>query len=192
MIGHEYTAAEIDWLRENRFQPSALMTEQFNALFGTNISSNALKQACLRRGIYSGIDGQFVKCNIPWNLGLKGVNGTSSTTWRKGNIPPNHRPVGSERINKDGYIEIKVKEPRTWTAKQRYIWEQHHGPLPKSSVVLFADQDNRNFDIENLAMLTRSELAKLNKIGYKKQHDEIKPSLIALVKLEDQIRIRSK
>ncbi len=30
----------------------------------------------------------------------------------KGNVPPNHRPVGSERISKDGYIEVKVAEPK--------------------------------------------------------------------------------
>lgn len=30
-------------------------------------------------------------------------------------FPSNHKPVGSERIDsKDGYVLIKVAEPRTW------------------------------------------------------------------------------
>ena len=42
----------------------------------------------------------------------------------KGNVPPNHRPVGSERISKDGYIEVKVAEPNKWRLKQRVVYEE--------------------------------------------------------------------
>jgi hypothetical protein len=77
-------------------------------------------------------------------------------------MPPQYRPVGSERINKDGYVEIKVADPRTWKLKQRYIYEQHYGEIPKGYYVIFADQDKRNFDIDNLIAVSRSEMLILN------------------------------
>ena len=46
-------------------------------------------------------------------MGKKGIcaDGCERTWFKKGHIPANYRPVGSERVNADGYIEVKVADP---------------------------------------------------------------------------------
>ena len=46
------------------------------------------------------------------------------TMFRKGNIPANHKPIGYERINVDGYVEVKVAEPNKFRLKHRIVWEE--------------------------------------------------------------------
>ena len=68
------------------------------------------------------------------------------TMFKAGNIPNNYRPIGSERIDCDGYVMVKVADPNSWRLKQRVLYEQYHGvKLEKSDVVLFLDGDNKVF-----------------------------------------------
>ena len=87
----------------------------------------------------------------------------SSTMFKKGHTPANHREVGSERINKDGYIEIKVAEPNRWRLKHRLIWEQHNGIIPEGCNVQFKNHNTQDCRIENLYLISRAEqIAKEN------------------------------
>jgi hypothetical protein len=80
----------------------------------------------------------------------------SKTMFKKGQIPVNLKPEGSERKDKDGHILIKVGN--TYVHKQRYIYEQTHGiEVPKDHVVAFADGNKENFDISNLVLMTMAE-----------------------------------
>lgn len=102
----------------------------------------------------------------PWNKGKKGVTcGGKETQFGKGRKPWNYRPVGSERTNVDGYVEIKIADPKTWKAKHVLLWEAAHGPIPKGHVVIFADGNKQNVTLENLLLLSRRELAVMNKKG---------------------------
>lgn len=87
----------------------------------------------------------------------KGKHNSLKTVFKKGNIPHNHRPVGSERINVEGYSEIKIKEPNKWILKHRYIYEQHYGKIPDGYNVMFADKNRQNFDIDNLILVSKHE-----------------------------------
>lgn len=84
-----------------------------------------------------------------------------ATMFKKGNIPANHRPIGSERIdNRDGSILIKIQDghlQKNWMSKSRYIYEQAHGKIPKGYKVIFADGNNRNFDLDNLILVSNAE-----------------------------------
>ncbi|WKW47288.1 HNH endonuclease signature motif containing protein [Myroides sp. JBRI-B21084] len=89
------------------------------------------------------------------------------TFFKKGNVPVNIVPVGTERITDDGYIEVKVKNgalQRNWKLKHRIVWEQHNGPIPKGYNVQFMDKNPQNCVIENLYIISRSEQLKIN--GY--------------------------
>lgn len=87
----------------------------------------------------------------------------SPTMFKKGHTPANHREVGSERINKDGYIEIKVAEPKRWRLKHRIIWEQANGEIPKGYNVQFKNHNPQDCRIENLYLICRAEqIAKEN------------------------------
>jgi hypothetical protein len=144
---------------------AALMKDKFNYDF----TDQQIKGAMNRYSLRTETTGCFRKGSIPWNKGTRGRTGANKTSFKKGTIPPQYRSVGSERINRDGYIEVKVADPRTWKLKQRYIYEQYHGEIPKGYYVIFADQDKQNFDIDNLIAVSRSEMLILNnnKLIYK-------------------------
>ena len=185
MNGHKWLPYQIAWLKDNRYELNNVeLVAQFNRAFGLNLISDQIIQACKRRRFQHKYIG-YQKGHVPWNAGLKGVNGSSSTTFKKGNPNHNTRPVGSERITKDGYWEIKVAEPRQWDAKHRLVWESVHGPIPKGSLVLFIGNNKLDFSIENLQMVTRGEQAVLNRHeGYGKQAPEVRRALINVVRLE--------
>ena len=103
------------------------------------------------------------------------------TMFKKGNQPRNHREVGSERVNRDGYIEIKVEE-------HRVIWEAAHGPIPKGCIVIFRDNDKQNLDISNLVMIKKSINATLNHLGLCEYTGEFKDTAIAIAELKHQTR----
>ena len=107
-------------------------------------------------------DTRFKKEMTPWNKGIK-VGLIPHSAFKKGNIPWNTREIFTERVNKAGYTEIKIEEPKKWEKKHRWIWRQKYGEIPKGSVIIFADGNKSNFDINNLICVTRNELKVLNK-----------------------------
>lgn len=111
--------------------------------------------------------GCFQKGHVPMNKGQKVsadvYEKMAPTMFKKGDIPLNHRPVGSERVNVDGYVEIKVAEPNKWRAKHRVVYEEHYGEkIQKGEVIIFLDGNKLNLEIDNLIKLTRAELVRYN------------------------------
>ena len=163
---HTYSDEVKKFIEENvRGNTSTELTRMVNDKFGTNYGVNNIKAYMKNHKLRNGLDTSFKKGHIPANKGKKGIcgRGCEKTWFKKGHTPSNHKPVGSERIDsEDGYVLIKVAEPRTWKHKHRVIWEQHHGPIPKDYVVIFLDGDKQNLDINNLALITRNELKIMN------------------------------
>jgi hypothetical protein len=194
-----YTVEQAQFLREGYTTMTLTqLVAAYNERFGAALTEDKAKSFMGNHKVHSGRTGRFEKGITPWNTGTKGVCKGSCTSFKKGNIPPNRKPVGSERIGKDGYIEIKVQErdpytgfPTRYKFKHIVVYEQEHGPVPKGMVVIFKDGDNRNFYPGNLMLLSRTELLRLNGAGYKAAPDEVKPSLVALAKLEAKARIRT-
>lgn len=139
------------------------ITRLMNEKFAHQLSEEQIKGAIYRNKLTTGTSGHFKKGSIPWNLGLKGYMRSNKTSFKKGNIPPNYKPVGSERIIKDGYIEVKTEDPNKWELKHRVVYKQHYGEIPKGYNVIFADRDKRNFDIENLMLISKAQMLILNK-----------------------------
>lgn len=159
-----YSVEEKEFLR--KIVPGhshAEIAQLFNARYEQGITTNQVKSFIKNNKLNTGRTGCFPKGNIPYNKGEKGVGGHLPTCFEKGNIPVNHRPVGSTRINKDGYMEVKVEEPRKWRAVHVVVWEKVNGPIPKGHVVIFGDKNKLNIDIGNLLLVSRAELAMLNK-----------------------------
>lgn len=106
-------------------------------------------------------DTRFKKGNTPWNKGIKtGLKPTKG--FKKGFSPWHTRELYSERLDKDGYILIKIAKPNKWVRKHRWIYEQEHGTIPENSVIIFADGDKTNLNTYNLICVTRNELKVLN------------------------------
>lgn len=145
------------------------LTDLFNQKFNTKITKERMKGYKGNNKLDSGLRFRFKKGHIPYNKGKKMpkevYEKAKHTMFEKGHIPSNHRPVGSERILKDGYIEVKVAEPNKWKLKQRLVYEKHKGKIPEGSTIIFLDGNKLNLNIDNLKCVTRSELLYLNRNG---------------------------
>lgn len=113
-----------------------------------------------------GVKSRYYKGREPENKGKpmpKDVyDKVKQTMFRKGNIPVNHKPIGTERITKDGYIEIKVAEPNKWQSLHRLMWEETFGPIPKGMNVQFVTSDKTNVHPWNLELRTKAQNMKKN------------------------------
>ena len=165
----KYTDEIINFLRE--IAPGKTykeIVEIFNKKYDLDMTTKKLSSLLGRKKIKTGTTGCFRKGFIPWNKGKKGYIGANKTSFKKGNKPKNWRPIGSERINDEGYTLIKVSNEggmlKRWALKHRVVWEQHHKKkIPKGSVIIFADGNKNNLNIENLICVTRNELKVLNR-----------------------------
>jgi hypothetical protein len=93
---------------------------------------------------------------------------------RSGIAERNWRPVGTILADSDGYLRIKVREAQygleptgfgntqVWPMLARHVWQQHHGPIPRSHAIVYRDRERSNCAIENLECVSRAELARRN------------------------------
>ena len=182
---HKWTKEEIEYLKEitpghHHKEILDLMNEKFEYQFGLKQVAGAIK----RYNLKTGFTGHFKKGSEPWNKGTKGLTGPNRTSFKKGETTqPNYRCVGSERINRDGYVEVKIKDPATWELKHRVVWEKHYGKVPKDHNVIFLDKNRNNFNIDNLACISRQELLMLNRHRLNSENAEITRMGISLAKL---------
>lgn len=121
---------------------------------------------------HGGRKAQFRKGEATWNKGKHYMpGGRCSEGWfkpgsRSGRANELYRPIGSERINKDGYLERKINDgellQRRWRAVHILEWESVNGPLPKGHAIVFKDGNKNNITLENLELITRAELMRRN------------------------------
>ena len=161
--------------------------------FGFDYTHHQIKGAITRNKLNTGRTGRFEKGHATWNKGTKGLTKANVTSFKKGQKPHNYKPLGSERITKDGYCEVKVSDTgRRWRPKHVLIYEKHHGKVPKGSAVIFLDGNKRNFDIDNLYLVTRSQLAMLNKNSLIQKDAELTKTAINVVDLMKKISAMEK
>lgn len=158
----------------NSGRTSQEITELLNKTFGTNYTRAQIKSCRARHHWDSGLTGRFPKGHEPYNKGLKrgSFPGMERTQFKPGQRPHNHRPVGSERVNADGYHERKIAEPKTWRAVHIINWEEAHGPVPKGYKVIFKDGNRDCTDLDNLMLVSSGELAVMNNRGLCTSHRE--------------------
>lgn len=122
----------------------------------------------------AGETSRFKPGHTTWNKGKPGSTGlhpNSRRTQFKPGRPPeqakNYRPVGTERITKDGYLERKVSDDltlvpaRRWVAVHRLVWEAHNGPIQDGYIVVFkhgmATTNRDEITVDRLELITRAE-----------------------------------
>lgn len=182
-----YTLEMDDFLKEHETTPRKELTTLFNERFSLSLHEDKIKAKCLRMGLKTGRTGHLQKGHSTWNKGMKGFNSSPATQFKKGQLPHNTRPDGSERIcSKDGYMLIKVNG--RFILKHRYLWEQHHGKIPKGYNVVFKDRDKTNFDIDNLILMSYAEMGVMNIKYSRYASSENNLSLLLMSK----IRVESK
>ena len=155
----------------------------------------------MRTGNNRGGATRFKPGQKPWNTGMKGyVAGGRSPEFhfkpghRGGRALKNYKPIGAERISKDGYLERKINEgmpfQRRWRAVHLIEWEAIHGPLPKGHALVFRNGDKTDIRLDNLELVTRAELMRRNSYhtNYPKEVGELIQLRGALVRKINRIR----
>jgi hypothetical protein len=161
-----YTPEEIRFVKKNiRGCPYTEMIKLLNERFHLRLTLKQMGTLMYKHNLRNGI-GRFRPGHVPANKG-------KTHPGRQGN----YKPVGSERIG-NGYITVKVSARKNqghknWKHKHNIIWEQAYGKIPRGHVVIFADGDRSNLALENLMLVSRKELAIMNKNGLIYNHREL-------------------
>lgn len=200
----KYTDAEIAWLRDNSTMEINAWCSAFREQFGRDDATPArLHSLRKREGWKTGRTGQFDKGTVPWSKGKKlPFNPNSAVTqFKKGQLPHNHRGPGHESIGDDGYVWIVTDQRNPWTGastwrvhKHRWLWEQANGPVPEG-MVLKCLGDKANTDPSNWEPVPIGLLPRLNgksNRAYDRAPAELKPTIMAVAKLEHAIAARRK
>lgn len=123
--------------------------EEVAAVLGRSVASIKCQAAKLRLRKSAAFRArtQFKPGHVTWNKGTRYVAGGRSalTRFKRGEVRGRAaevlKPVGFERISKDGYLERKVNNDmpfhRRWKGVHRIVWEETYGPIPHGYVVAF-------------------------------------------------------
>ncbi len=200
-----YSAAELAWIRKNSKRRRAEAHADFAKAFGrADVSLLNFNALCKRKGWLTGRTGHFEPGRGSWNKGKPhpARGNAVKTQFKPGLVPANIKPMGDERIGKDGYVEMKVPVRNPYTGhssrymhKHRYLWEQANGPLPPGMALKSLDGDKQNCDPANWVAIPRALLPRLaggrwGRISYDDAPAELKPAIMAIAKLEHTARER--
>jgi len=144
---------------------------------------------------------RFKPGQVPLNKGLRRP-GWSAGRMRETQFRPGERkgiavhvykPIGTERISKDGYRQRKVNDDlplqRRWRAVHLILWEEAHGPVPPGYAVAFQNGDKTDIRLDNLALIARRDLMARNSVHT--LPPALKQTVQLLGQLNRQIRRRT-
>ncbi|MBQ6453709.1 MAG: HNH endonuclease [Coriobacteriales bacterium] len=179
----------------------------FAERFGTVLTESQIGCRKTKLGVKSGTcGGRFTKGQKSWNKGRSQaewmspemIERTKATRFKPGELHDRPdgwiKPVGFERVSKDGYIEVKVRDGlqekpnKNYRAKHHVIWEELHGPIPEHTNIVFADGDKTNLSPENLVAVSRSDWAPIRRSGCDYSDAETLEARVGLVHLSREIR----
>ena len=183
-IAISYSENELKWLFENKKMVIGEYLKCFNIKFGRDdVSQSNLHALRKRNGWKTGRTGYYKKGNKPFNTGTTGIMRPNSGSFKKGHVPSNHKPVGSERLNKDGHVEIKIGEKSQWVSKHVKIWEDKYGKIKGGMILTFKDGDKNRIEVDNLELISRNENLQINRLRNISDKKELLPSIRATGKL---------
>lgn len=138
--------------------------------------------------------GRFKSGHQTWNKRIKGSTGLHESSraqqFKTGQLPHNHHPIGYERLDCEGYLHRKITDTghtkRDYRLVHHIAWQSVHGEIPKGCYIVFVDGNKSNFDISNLACLTKAENMKRNTIH--RFSPELKEAIRLVRKLQKLIK----
>ena len=111
--------------------------------------------------------------HVPANKGLRRPGWSpgrmKETQFKKGQVPRNWKPVGSQRLV-GGYLYTKISDERyvpwtrTWKPTHVLLWEKHRGPVPRRHAVAFVNGDHTDIRLANLELISRRTLMARNTV----------------------------
>lgn len=196
--GISYSTRELAWIKRHRAfarrDAHAAFCEKFNR---QDVTLDHFKALYKSKGWWTGRTGCFPKGHVPVNRGQKMPYNANSarTQFKKGSRmgPANeqYKPIGTERVTRDGYIERKIHDrlplQSRWRAVHLLNWEAMHGPIPLGHFLKCRDSNHTNTDPSNWILLPRSVQPFLNGHrgpNYDQAAPEVKPAILTLAKLK--------
>ncbi len=182
------------------------LAEMVNQRFGTQYGPGHIANIKSKLGVRSGIDSgfkpghhsspdtEFKPGHVPKNKGTKGMypNAGGSGRFKPGHTPKNFQPIGTEVTDRDGYWKVKTAHPNIWNFKHRLIWEAENGPIPKGKAIIFLDGNRDNCTLENLRMVDRSVLCRMNQFGLHGDSRELGEAAVLTAEIITKIHKRKR
>lgn len=200
-----FTKEEVDFILDNyKGRYNNELTESLNDKFNKSYTVEQIKNFKGNHRLNSELETCFQKGRIPHNKGKKKEEYMSpenvkktNENWKRnrllGCIP---HEKGTIRKNKNGYLYIKVTNEdgnHKWEGLPRYVYEKHHGPIPKGHKVIHLDGNKANNDIENLMLVSSGELAQINKENYiVKENPELSKSGVLITRINNTVKQKVK
>jgi hypothetical protein len=125
----------------------------------------------------AGIAYRYAKGHVPANAGLRrpgyAPGRMVQTQFKKGRparAARNYKPIGSFRINADGYLDRKLSDfglpQKRWQPVHRLIWIEAKGPIPAGHAVAFKPgretTDLDKITLDAIELISRAELMRRN------------------------------
>jgi hypothetical protein len=201
-----YSRKEMKWLETNRHLVIGDYHSAFCVAFNredvTPVHLHSLRK---RMGWKTGRTGCFEKGAEPANKGKPCAPGkggrhpnarkTQFTKGeRRGVAVKLYKPIGTERLCKDGYLERKIHDglplQSRWRAVHLIEWEAINGAVPAGCALKCLDGNRLNTDPSNWEAIPRALLPRLaggrrkTKVAYDEAPAELKPTILAVAKLE--------
>ena len=159
---HIWTARQVDLLRQ--LYPSTdsatiaermgiKTTQVYHKAHKLGLKKSAEFYATRDAGRLDGVRGQqtrFKPGHQTWNKGMNFTAGGRSkeTQFQPGTRPHTWRPIGHERVSKEGYLQRKVADTgvtrRDYVPVHHLVWRMHGRDIPPLHALCFADGDKRN------------------------------------------------
>jgi hypothetical protein len=166
-------------MTQRRWTPTE--DKQLRALYGTQPASAiarelgrtlaSVKNHIRELGLTAGHNnGRFPKGLTPWNKGKKYDSGGRSheTRFKPGGKPHTWKPIGSERVSEEGYLQRKMTDtgypPRDWVPVHHILWREAGREIPPGYRLAFKDGNKRNFDLENLELVSIADMMRRNTV----------------------------
>lgn len=194
-MSSRYTKEQVDYLKKiAKGRTHKEITEMFNKKFGQDRTAKAIGNALSRRGIKTGLQGhatRFKKGHKTFNKNLsmadylseEKIENIKKNWFKKGEVSLYADPIGTERIDEDGWIEIKI-DRHTWAKKHRHVWEQEHGEIPHHHAIMFKDGDKENCSLDNLFIVNKNAVTTVAKRKEVTDYPELNELLYKTTNLE--------
>lgn len=200
-----YSARELEFIEQRKTLPRRELHGEFVKEFGrSDIIVDDLHRLCKIKGWNNGRDGRYPKGAVPANKGKKmPFNANSAQTqFKKGHLSGKaaeiKKPIGTERVSREGYIERKIHNglpmQSRWRAVHLLNWEKLHGPIA-AGMALKCKGDKGNTDPSNWDLVPRAMLPRLNNRwgrNYDEASPELKATIMAVARLEHGLAEKSK
>lgn len=161
-----WTAEEHEWREENKGL----------------VIGDYLREFCLRfgRSDVTGAQLQNLRFRKGWPTGRNGPHNTRAP----GDVFIHHGLVyvATDVLRRGSKTGLKLR------LQHHVLWEKLHGPIPSGSMLKCRNGDRLSTDPSNWELIPRGLLFRLSGRGYCTAPAELKPTIMAVAKLEHKVR----